>query len=96
MRQIPLKTLRARLTKELENLPFEITRNGEVVGIVSKGLNQGVPKTPKGLNQTKEFKPPVAGRTIPEIEKKIPVGNIHPRFDICPKHKVYYNSCGCK
>lgn len=22
--------------------------------------------------------------------------SIHPRFDICPKHKVYYNSCGCK
>lgn len=71
MRQIPLKTLRATLTKELLNLPFEITSYGKVVGVVLKkwkieveGLNQPVKNTKglnnkdKGLNNNKVVAPP--------------------------------------
>lgn len=57
MRQIPLKTLRATLTKELLDLPFEITSYGKVVGVVLKqwkiempGLNQSATEDTKGLN----------------------------------------------
>ena len=35
MRQVTLKTLRAKLTDELKKLPFKITNRGKVVGIVS-------------------------------------------------------------
>lgn len=35
MRQVTLKNIRANLTKELKDLPFEITKNGQVVAIVS-------------------------------------------------------------
>jgi len=45
MRQVNLKVLRGRLTEELKNLPFEITKNGKVVGVVVE----------KGLTFSKEF-----------------------------------------
>jgi len=51
MWQIPLKTLRVRLTKELLDLPFEITDYGKVIAVVSdKGLNIPVVEQVKGLN----------------------------------------------
>ena len=60
MRQIPLKTLRARLTEELKKLPFEITSYGHVLAVVNeKGLNLREAKAEKiatemvkGLNNT--------------------------------------------
>ena len=57
MRQIGLKDIRARLTQELLDLPFEITKNGKVVAVVSgKGLNfiaKGLNSDIKGLNNHK-------------------------------------------
>ena len=54
MRQILLKTLRARLTEELKSLPFEITSYGQVVAMVfKKGLNNSIAKS-KGLNNIPE------------------------------------------
>jgi len=55
MRQINLKILRSRITHELKNLPFEITKNGKVVAVVAKGLNlsDGKPSNKKkGLNNS--------------------------------------------
>jgi len=47
MRQVTLKTLRAKLTDELKNLPFEITSRGKVVGIISKSRAKTVEKEAK-------------------------------------------------
>ena len=52
MRQVNLKILRGRLTEELKNLPFEITKNGKVVGLVSKGLNLSTKKEPATSENT--------------------------------------------
>lgn len=53
MRQIPLKTLRATITKELKNLPFEITNYGQVVAVVlDKGLNNIPKNTQNELNNS--------------------------------------------
>lgn len=66
MRQVNLKILRARLTQELKSLPFEITKNGKVVGVVTKGLNKSYPiDNPKNLstqNNTTKTTSPIGGR----------------------------------
>ena len=54
MRQITLKNIRASLTKELNNLPFEITKNGKVIAMVCEnGLNT----LEKGLNSNPKSSP---------------------------------------
>jgi len=54
MRQVTLKTLRAKLTDELKNLPFEITSRGKVVGIISKSRAKIVKKVVKRPNPQQE------------------------------------------
>jgi len=36
MRRVSIRVLRARLSTELLDLPFEVTRNGEVIAVVGK------------------------------------------------------------
>jgi len=73
MRQVNLKILRSRLTEELKDLPFEITKFGHVIGVVSaKGLNI----QEKGLNKTHRMptnivnNPEEAAEKLTEIIKK--------------------------
>lgn len=39
MRKVSVRALRANLLKELDDLPFEITRNGKVIGTVCTQLS---------------------------------------------------------
>jgi len=36
MRQVNIKTLKAKLSQELLSLPLEITKNGKVIGVISE------------------------------------------------------------
>jgi len=89
MRQVTLKVLRGRLTEELKNLPFEITRNGRVVGVViEKGLNLSA-KTVKGcVHNTTEAKEKLTAiikkkqsADKPKAHSSTGVGHFNP----CPK-----------
>ena len=96
MRQVNIKTLKAKLSKELLNLPLEITKNGKVVGVISgKGSyieekdSQKVVTTDKsGVHLTKAMKDkPVEiikkkkGDGKPESTIAMGVGFFNP----CPK-----------
>lgn len=94
MRQIPLKTLRACITQELKNLPFEITSYGKVIALVSdKGLNIPVVETPKGLNNEdkglnnsiKQDNPEKITNCNNKAKATIPTGGRQDYFKPCPK-----------
>jgi len=66
MRQVNLKILRSRLTEELKDLPFEITKFGHVIGVVSaKGLN--IPE--KGLNKSAKMPTGIVNNAEEAAEK---------------------------
>ena len=61
MRQVNIKTLKAKLSKELLNLPLEITKNGKVIGVIlEKGghfeekQSKEVVTSPKGMARNTE------------------------------------------
>ena len=49
MRQVNIRQLRLNLAGELKNLPFEIVRNGKVVGTVTKN-HSGKDGCPTGVH----------------------------------------------
>ena len=51
MRQVNIKALKANLSKELLDLPFEIIRYGQVVGVVSQ---EGGPELKEKVVTTKK------------------------------------------
>jgi len=67
MRQVNIKELKKNLCKELQDLPFEITKYGRVVGVVGeKGSHLGekgshLDASPKKKVVTKKHDYPVAG-----------------------------------
>lgn len=85
MRQITLKNIRATLTKELNNLPFEITKNGKVIAIVSeKGLNS----PEKGLNNNPKPSPNHTIQENPVEVAKSQVADIVEKKVICAQPKA--------
>ena len=63
MRQVTIRELRANLSAELNNLPFVITRKGEIVAEVGVHLN--VKKTESGVHHIEAVK-----EKLTEIIKK--------------------------
>jgi len=82
MRQVNLKILRGRLTEELKDLPFEITRNGKVIAAVcEKGLNT----SEKGLNSNPKSSPNHAIQGNPvEAAKVKPVDIVDKKAKVKP------------
>jgi len=66
MRQVNIKALRGRLAEELKDLPFEITKFGHVLGVVStKSVHLSIKKPKKGVRNSKEVE-----EKLSEIIKK--------------------------
>ena len=55
MRQVPIKQLYKALSKELDDLPFTITKKGVAIAIVlGRGLDE---EQEKGLDKTRKSRP---------------------------------------
>lgn len=92
MRQINIKQLKNNLSKELLNLPFEITKYGQVVATILEGSHEITKNNIKTVNEsdllTKDMR-----KKLPELiakKKKVatlkaalPTGEIP--FRPCPK-----------
>lgn len=99
MRQIGIKYLQKNLSNELESLPFEIIRYGKVIAIVNDAENKEPEPKEKEFekvieetkDKVKEYKKQIVKLSKPEKIRKAPGG-----FNICPKHKGFYFSCGCQ
>jgi hypothetical protein len=78
MRQVNIKELKARLSKELLNLPFEITRYGRVIGVIGeKGSH----------NELKLEKPKKLTTCNNNAKTTSHTGPVH-YFNPCPKKWV--------
>ena len=54
MREIPIKSLYKALSKEMNSLPFAVTKNGKVIGYVVESLDMIQPRIehkPKSLDR---------------------------------------------
>lgn len=82
MREINIKKLRANLSKELNNLPFAITRNGKIIGYVQESVHK------------EEL--PLKGVHIIGKDKPLPNANSN-LYEPCAKHEGSMKiTCGCK
>lgn len=88
MREINIRQLRANLSKELENLPFAITRNGKIIGYVQESVhNTDDSGDSQLISVHKTF-----------VAKEEPNGINNPAlFEPCAKHEGSMKiTCGCK
>ena len=61
MRQVSIKNLYKRVSKEILDLPFAVTKNGKVIGYMIESLDQTLrgtePYPKKGLDNVIPFRP---------------------------------------
>jgi len=57
MRQVDITILKSRLNYELKNLPFEIIKNGKVVGIVTENIKPDLKKSSPQKHKKKQLLP---------------------------------------
>ena len=78
MRKVTIRQLRANLSAELKNLPFEIIKNGSVIGLCTQQRKTAWKPAKK---QTSEITTNNKGADKPKAHSSTGVGHFNP----CPK-----------
>lgn len=71
MRRVTIRELYRGLSKEMRDLPFEVVRNGEVVGVMVEGLDaavKGLDNQAKGLDNPDKSLDKVVKEAVPRLD----------------------------